>query len=125
MSDPKIAALIESLRSELKDVRPQAQHWMIADRLPIDPSVARLIPMWDAVTAPANVYQPNSVTLEDLLPFYKTRMAGREESMSGELLKAISKTTQSRVDIPASKPNWRKNRMGFLDGLDKRKPYGK
>lgn len=65
-----------------------------------------------------------TMALEGLLPFYKTRMSGREESMNGELLEAISKTAEARVDIPASKPNWRKNRMGFLDGLNRKKNHG-
>lgn len=51
----------------------------------------------------------------------KTRMTGREESMNGKLLETISKTAQARVDTSADKPNWRKDRMAFLNGLNRKK----
>ncbi len=43
----------------------------------------------------------------------------RDDMVKSALSKAL--IAQSRVDIPADKPNWRKDRMAFLNGLNRKK----
>lgn len=74
---------------------------------------------FDMINHPILPGRPSAGKTMDLrnLPLSSPEMP---ESM---VLKAFDKAliAQARVDIPADKPNWRKNRMGFLDGLNKRK----
>ena len=97
---------------------PIVDHWLHA---PILPSIG------DAWLNGAPIdYKVGDIPI-DALEYLKTRRAGHTESLAEQLQwakqvkAATAKMAEKRDASPASKPNWRKDRMAFLNGLNKRK----
>lgn len=71
---------------------------------------------FDMINHPAMPMMGKTIDLTNTpLPSFEMR----NDMVKSALSKAL--IAQARVNIPADKPNWRKDRMAFLNGLNRKK----